>query len=213
MNAWIFIFSDLIALLVAFFVMLYSFADINKARWENFVSQAYHGVTIDKIDDNKIYYEEIESGLDIDYVSNLVKQKIGNYISEVYIMENGYHINGKSEKFIIRFPKAIFFENGILIQGYKQKEIINIIGNIIEQLPNRVDILGYKCGSQNKEDIGEMLQASYEIFNYIYKYGYIDEVVHIESMITNNDTEDFDGACKDDEFIDVIINLKKDEYY
>jgi flagellar motor protein MotB len=134
-SIWLVSFTDVVALMLTFFVLLYSMSSPDQERWQQKIGQApptmnpYDGQKMeqgvhDTININRIDYQAADN---LDYVEALIKEKIGqiNPNSGVSLGRSDSHV-----EFVISIKKA-FSGN-----GRPTTQLINTLNRIAPVLNN-----------------------------------------------------------------------------
>ncbi len=142
---WLITFTDTMALMLTFFVLLYAMSSPQEEKWIEisagltnrfkvadpapYKSGTQDSISIDKIQKNK--------ALKLDYVktlvANLLKEKS---IEGVILIENG-------ERLIISLPSELLFRSAQAEIGLEGKTIIFELAGVLARLKNRVEVVGH----------------------------------------------------------------------
>ena len=142
---WLITFTDVMALMLTFFVLLYSMSTLKEDKWEDvsraltykqndFDASAFNAgsqdvISLDKIDKRK--------ALDLGYIktliSGLLKQK---KINDVLLIEN-------DKRLIISLPSQLLFKSGKADISADGKRVIFEIGGVLSRVKNRIEVVGY----------------------------------------------------------------------
>ncbi len=142
---WLITFTDVMALMLTFFVLLYSMSVLQEDKWEDmsraltykqnqFDAAAFNAgsqdvISIDKIDKRKA----LELGYIKTLISNLLKQK---KIDDVLLIEN-------DKRLIISLPSELLFKSGKADIGANGKRVVFEIGGILSRVKNRIEVVGH----------------------------------------------------------------------
>ena len=142
---WLITFVDLISLLLAFFLMLYSMSSIQKNDWAAFLASLNkHEVLMkekkvgSKKDADLIRPAEISKGLEIKYLRTLLESEIesNDLLKFVEFFE-------KSNQLILSFPSSLIFRPGSSELLPKGKQALFALSEKLSNLENRVELVGY----------------------------------------------------------------------
>ncbi len=142
---WLITFTDVMALMLTFFVLLYAMTIPEVEKWEAisvslsskfkdegsrfYKSGSQDAVSIDKISKSK--------ALDLSYlkvlVTNLLKSK---NIENVFIFQN-------NNRLIISLPSELLFESGQANVNLKGKKALFALGGALSRVKNRIEIVGH----------------------------------------------------------------------
>jgi chemotaxis protein MotB len=142
---WLITFVDLISLLLAFFLMLYSMSSIQKNDWAAFLASLNkHEVLMkekkvgSKKDADLIRPAEISKGLEIKYLRTLLESEIesNDLLKFVEFFEKGNQL-------ILSFPSSLIFRPGSSELLPKGKQALFALSEKLSNLENRVELVGY----------------------------------------------------------------------
>lgn len=143
---WMTTFADMMTLLLAFFVLLYSFSSINKQKFKQMIEglQGKLGV----LEGGKTISSEpmVEAGLDNErsgtkQLSNL-KNSIEEYI-EAEGLEDEVEAKISDKGLTVRFTGEVLFDLGEAEIKNNAKEILNKMSEFIKTVPNDVVVEGH----------------------------------------------------------------------
>ncbi|HOO82083.1 MAG TPA: flagellar motor protein MotB [Alphaproteobacteria bacterium] len=143
---WLITFTDIMALMLTFFVLLYSMSVPEEEEWENITSGLQSQFTktfstaqskgpqdtisIDKIDFSKAQ--------DLSYLSSV----LANVISKDERLKNIVLIP-QSDHLIASVPEDLLFESGRASVSAKGKQVLFSLGNTMSRIKNRIEIIGH----------------------------------------------------------------------
>lgn len=142
---WLITFVDLISLLLAFFLMLYSMSSIQKNDWAAFLASLNkHEVLMkekkvgSKKDAELIRPAEISKGLEIKYLRTILESEIdsNDLLKFVEFFEKGNQL-------VLSFPSSLIFRPGSSELLPKGKQALFALSEKLSNLENRVELFGY----------------------------------------------------------------------
>lgn len=155
---WLITFTDIMALMLTFFVLLYSMVMPVEEKWaemtaaiNNNFSQDYApqfnegtqvSVVIDKISNSR--------ALDLRYLESIVRKTLSDnrLTSEVLIFP-------QKDRLVVSMPDDLFFESGSADVGAQGKKILFELGGALQRIKNAIEIVGHAdprpVGSNNSE--------------------------------------------------------------
>jgi chemotaxis protein MotB len=142
---WLITFVDLISLLLAFFLMLYSMSSIQKNDWAAFLASLNkHEVLMkekkvgSKKDAELIRPAEISKGLEIKYLRTILESEIdsNDLLKFVEFFEKGNQL-------ILSFPSSLIFRPSSSELLPKGKQALFALSEKLSNLENRVELFGY----------------------------------------------------------------------
>lgn len=142
---WLITFTDTMALMLTFFVLLYAMSSPQEEKWVEisagltnrfkledpapYKSGTQDSISLDKIQKNK--------ALKLDYVktlvANLLKEK---GVEGAVLIENG-------ERLIISLPSELLFKSGQAEIGLEGKTVIFSLAGVLARLKNRIEVVGH----------------------------------------------------------------------
>lgn len=142
---WLITFTDVMALMLTFFVLLYSMSVPVEEKWQNIVvslsskfnyteakphnAGSQDVISIDKIDTSR--------ALSLVYLKTLVKSLLKeNGIDNVIVFEN-------DKRLIISLPSELLFASGRAEIKIKGKKILFALGGALARVRNRIEIAGH----------------------------------------------------------------------
>lgn len=143
---WLITFTDIMALMLTFFVLLYSMSVPEVEKWEDLSVSINKGfskfysppqfagaqdtVSIDKLDLNE--------ALNLNYLRNLIEEKIksNEILDDVAVIS-------ASDRLIISMPVKLLFDAGqdeVKVEG---KKALFSLGGLLARIRNRIEIVGH----------------------------------------------------------------------
>ncbi|MBE7638313.1 OmpA family protein [Sneathiella sp. P13V-1] len=159
-NIWLTSLADLLALLLAFFVLVFSMNEVHKDKWMNItelLGQKLNDATTSNeeglaADKNVELFKE-QKAFDLDYLENILKAKITS--NEVLKDANIFHSSGR---LIISFAGTSYFESGSVTLSENLDQAVRLLGESLRYVKNRVEVYGHSdpsvAAQTSKEDLG-----------------------------------------------------------
>lgn len=142
---WLITFVDLISLLLAFFLMLYSMSSIQQNDWAAFLASLNkHEVLMKdrkvgaKKDAELIGPAETSKGLEINYLRALLVSEIDSHDLLKFV-----EFFKKGNQLILSFPSSLIFKPGSSELLPKGKQALFALSEKLSNLENRVELVGY----------------------------------------------------------------------
>lgn len=143
--SWLLTLTDLSALMVAFFALMFSMGEIDLKRWQT--TEVAIDAALDRIADGDTsrdrVWRNIETldtadGLDLDYLANVVAEQI----DEIPAL-SGARISRDSQRLVITLPQTLLFDSGgaKLLPG--GSDAVFALSGALEALSNEVEIVGH----------------------------------------------------------------------
>ncbi len=143
---WLISFTDVMALMLTFFVMLYSMSVPKEEKWEE-VSKAIsskfntfeYARAFETGPNDVINIDRIRStkALNLDYLQTLVTKLLKEKdIKDVILILNG-------DRLIISLPSKLLFESGSVQVKRRGQDILFELGGILSHVKNRMEVIGH----------------------------------------------------------------------
>ncbi len=145
LERWLLTYADLMTLLLAFFIILYSISRIDAEQFEN-VSSALrtilHGTAASSLPHKTIMMDDPGAGPVKTGDLNYLKSKIEKILLEKGLADK---ISAEIEDrgLVIRISESTFFDLGSADLKEQAKGILNLFGDIISDIPNHIRIEGH----------------------------------------------------------------------
>lgn len=144
-SAWLVTFADLIALLLAFFVMMYAAQKVEYGQWQAMVQSLSRslntdaGGTVDAPSSKQnIQLRNPRQGADIAYLEALFN---GRRATEPAL--EGVIIQPHDDTLVITLPSAVMFESGRTDLAPGAAKRITAIAALLHNVSNRIDVYGH----------------------------------------------------------------------
>ncbi len=145
-NMWLISFTDVMALMLTFFVLLFSMSNPKKEQWEKFTNEVqqnfnrFHGRPLnrgaqDAININKVNFSK---ALNLKYlqaiISNLIEKE--PTLSNIRLIPNGSSL-------IISLPQNLLFDAGQASVREKGNKALFSLAGTLSRIKNRIEIVGH----------------------------------------------------------------------
>ena len=142
---WLVTFTDVMALMLTFFVLLYSMSSPQEDKWEEmskgltqklnaFNAADYHAGTQDVISIDKI---DTARALNIGYVKVLLGRLLAHKdIKDVILIEN-------NKRLVLSLPSDLLFASGQVEIGEQGRQALFELGGILARVQNRIEVVGH----------------------------------------------------------------------
>ena len=142
---WLITFVDLISLLLAFFLMLYSMSSIQKNDWAAFLASLNkHEVLMkdrkvgSKKDIELMRPAETSKGIEINYLRALLASEIDRDDLLKFV-----EFFSKGNQLVLSFPSSLVFRPGSSELMPKGKQALFALSEKLSNLENRIELIGY----------------------------------------------------------------------
>jgi chemotaxis protein MotB len=146
MPLWLITFTDIMALMLTFFVLLYSMSVPEVESWEDLTTSINKGFSKfysprkfsgpqDTIEINKL---DLSQALNLDYLRGLIETKIGenDILYDVVLIS-------ADDRLIISMPEDLLFDAGNDEVGVQGKRALFALGGILSNIKNRIEVVGH----------------------------------------------------------------------
>lgn len=144
-QAWMVSFSDLMSLMLAFFVMLFSMSQLQTEAWKSIVS----GLSDELAPGRERAILEIREearplrihepkGIDLGYLEAVIREKFRNNP----VLENA-RIDGRADRVVIALPVDMLFEAEMALPAPTAGPVLEAVGQSLASIKNRVEIHVY----------------------------------------------------------------------
>lgn len=145
-DAWLVTFTDLVALLLAFFVMLFAMMTLEQDVWESLQEGfAVEWVQLDPLPEPPVPEEErdtptaeLRAGIDLDYLSALLRRELPNHAALA-----GARIDRQEGRLVVALPDRLLFDSGATRPHPAAADALHTLGGLLRHLDNRVEVLGH----------------------------------------------------------------------
>lgn len=150
---WLISFGDTIALMLAFFVMLFAMSSVKESNVSRLVaavtSEAPREFLTRPVPNSNFAIEHVKvyNGLSLDYIYQLIADKI----DEVEKLDK-VTVTNKSESVVISLPAEIFESNTSPLLSAKGQEMLFDLGLILAPFSNVIQVEGHKIPEPHSAD-------------------------------------------------------------
>lgn len=142
---WLITFTDVMALMLTFFVLLYSMSTPREQEWEkvskgltqksnlfnaaNYRAGSQDAISIDKVNSSR--------ALDLGYIKTLMGSLLAQkQIKGVVLIEN-------EKRLVISLPSDLLFKSGQVEIGEQGKEVLFEVGGVLTRVKNHIEVIGH----------------------------------------------------------------------
>lgn len=144
-GTWMIAFSDLVSLLLAFFVLLFSMYSVKVDRWQSTVDSLSEALNpkradavapftspfnIAKVSRNRV--------IDLDYLATLLQQSLK---SDALLAES--QILRRADRLIVALPGDLLFDPGRAVLTPRARDAVFSLGGILRSLGNQIGVNGH----------------------------------------------------------------------
>lgn len=142
---WIVTFADLMALLLAFFVMLFSFSTMDAEKYEA-VSEAIEGAFNVELSKQAKDLIETTPAVQKSQKDSIIRLMFTKYVEDNLqreITQGLVEISGEDGRTIIRFPEKVTFPSGSAILNERSIPLIRKVGRILSESKGNILVSGH----------------------------------------------------------------------
>lgn len=144
-NAWLVTFTDLIALMLTFFVMLYAMSAVNTSQWQNLSDSLRQRLStvLDKPQASPTFKLDMPSsdrtpGADLDYVTELLRSQLAEHPR----LERSI-VRREEGRVFVSLPADMLFEPGEFELKQRAEKAVFALGGILRNIENRIEVAGH----------------------------------------------------------------------
>ncbi len=144
-GAWMIIFTDLLSLMLAFFVLLFSMKQIQLDSWRSLVeglserlNPANEWTDPGKTASKTIGRVEIRRAADLGYLQAVMDEKSANVEQLI-----GLSLHLLDDRLVISLPADMLFDSASAVMLESANEATNTLASTLNRVGNRIDIVGY----------------------------------------------------------------------
>ncbi len=144
-RTWMITFSDLISLLLAFFVLLFSMYSVKVDRWQSTVDSLSESLNPRRVDAVAPYPSLFNTAkvsqkrvIDLDYLATLLQQSLK---SDALLAES--HIMRRADRLIVALPGDLLFDPGRAVLSERARNALFNLGGMLRSLGNQIGVNGH----------------------------------------------------------------------
>lgn len=145
-TLWLITFTDIMALMLTFFVLLYAMSMPEQEKWEDIIDSLNNGLSKyysppmnagvqDTISVEKL---DMSDALNLDYLRGILEKRIQReeMLSDVVMIPQSDHM-------IISLPQELLFEPGEAEVNTEGKRALFALGGMLARIRNRIEVVGH----------------------------------------------------------------------
>jgi len=144
-TAWLVTFTDLVSLLLAFFVLLFSMSTLQSDKWEAMsdalskrLNPAHGAIDPRPAADRNVGGVDVSAGIDLGYLKTLLKHQVQGsaLLGDSVVSEIG-------DRLVVSLPSDLLFAPGAAaLQGDAQAALFEL-GGVLRNIENAILVYGY----------------------------------------------------------------------
>lgn len=143
---WLITFTDIMALMLTFFVLLYAMARPDEIKWDEmtgalnrefneFYAQEFESGSIDALNIDKV---DFRRALDLNYLRGLITESLSDTEGADRIL-----FMPQKDVLLISMPDDLFFESGQAEVSTEGKRVLFTLGGVLSRIKNKIEIVGH----------------------------------------------------------------------
>ncbi|WP_282607979.1 flagellar motor protein MotB [Pelagibius sp. Alg239-R121] len=163
-TAWMVTFTDLVALMLTFFVLLYSMSRLDVVQWQNLTGSLAR--SLDSVTESTAVKPKAQldiapvrfvPGADLDYLANVLSERLrtDDTLSQALFRNQG-------DRLVISLPDALIFDAGSEELGAQAEQTMFALGGVFRTISNSIEIVSYPIGKDRKNSSPEESRTARE---------------------------------------------------
>ena len=219
---WLVTFIDLISLLLAFFIMMFSMSSLKTTEWEVFKGSLIHKKQLDysatQSNGKTTTLESPESsaGIDLGYLRSILEASLNeDFSSKLAMLKEG------QDYLLISLPSKLLFNEGSAEVSAAGERALYNLSEALSNIENRVSLIGHsdptpmKLGAKYKNNWALSLARAYSVGQTLLEPGYrkpirilsLADTAFEDISVNKTDTGRYSSARR----VDLMIHSDKDK--
>lgn len=144
-DAWMVTFTDLVALMLTFFVLLYSMSRLDLVKWQNLTGSL--ASSLDSVSESQVVEPKAQldiapvqfvPGTDLDYLANVLSERLRSdpQLTDVLLRNRG-------DRLVLSLPDSLLFDGQSRQIGAQAERTMFALGGVFRTISNSVEIIAY----------------------------------------------------------------------
>ena len=219
---WLVTFIDLISLLLAFFIMMFSMSSLKTTEWEVFKGSLLYKKQLEVSATQKtgktttLERPESSAGIDLGYLRSILEAGLNEgFASKLAIFEQ------EQDYLLISLPSKLLFNEGSVEVSAAGERALFTLSETLSNIENRVSLIGHSDptpmapGNRYKNNWALSLARAYSVGQTLLESGYrkpirilsLADTAFEEISSNKTDTSRFSAARR----VDLVIHSDKDK--
>lgn len=159
--SWLIIFSDVVALMLAFFVMMYAAQKVETGGWQAMVQSLSKSLRVEPLQarraaaDKNVDQRDLPPAIDLSYLENLIDgmRETEPALADVVMTR-------KDDRLVIAIPGELLFAPGRADPLPRAVPRIRLFAELFGNLSNRIDVVGH---SDSRPVSGQVFESNREL--------------------------------------------------
>ncbi len=141
-QAWMVTFTDLVALMLAFFVLLFAMSQVEQRKWQGLVDSLYSDFnalkSVETMEPALEYHpadEAVVPGADLDYLAPVLRQQIAAQASLTRAK-----IHRLPDRLVVSLPAELLYRANLASLAPGAREVGFALGGVLRNLDNRIEV-------------------------------------------------------------------------
>lgn len=145
-SMWLISFTDVMALMLTFFVLLFAMSNPKEEEWDKFTHNIqenfnrFHGQVLNRGKEDAVNIDKVNFSQALDL--NYLKVLMGNLIRDEKSLE-GVRLVDAAGRLIISLPHHLLFDSGAANIKEQAHDALFTIGGALRRIKNRIEIVGH----------------------------------------------------------------------
>lgn len=154
-STWLVTFTDIMALMLTFFVLLYSMSNPEDNKWSKLTQtlqkelSKFYGPKAQKGDKDVVNIKRLEQdqALSLSYLEPLIRKqfKKEDRLADIVVFRN-------AGRLILALPQSLVFQSGGERLSEKGQKILFTLANVLSRIQNAIEIIGHTDPAPIAED-------------------------------------------------------------
>ena len=183
-RAWLLTFTDLVSLMLTFFVLLFSMSNVKLSEWKNIIDSLSRTLAPTPEKSVKAQTATFHIGtvfrkraIDLDYLTSVITEGI----TDVEILA-GAQVMRLEDRLVITLPGDLLFQPGRASMTEQAEEAMFVIGGMLQNIGNEIGVNGH---TDPTPPLGDGFDSNWElstaqaaaVANALRKTGYPDDII------------------------------------
>lgn len=184
-RAWLVVFTDLVSLMLTFFVLLFSMSSVQIDRWKEMVdalSQSLNPIR-EKVETPPAAQYNIATiflkrAVNLDYLGAV----LGDMVAQDPVLARG-RLLGLEDRLVVVLPGDLVFDPGGAAISERGRQALFVLGGVLRNVGNQIGVNGHTDGAPPPEGSGfpsnwELsLARAVAVANSLKRSGYTDDIL------------------------------------
>ncbi len=183
-QSWLMTFADLAALLVTFFVMLFSMSTVEMDKWDDIeeaLSRYLNPALLAENSGPGVLIElpviAAQEGTNLDYLAGIVAVQM----KEDAILGAAL-VQRTEDRFVMSLPGSLLFQSGAIAVSAGGNAALHRLGGILRNINNHIDVVGHSDPTRKVEDGKDVnwelsVTRAYVVSRELHRAGHQQEIV------------------------------------